>query len=130
MPLLPTRRTVIALAAIATGASIALLVAKARNWGETPLALVAGVLAGALAVLFLADAAFTAWQLRRKPISFERQMPSAFALGQPHGLVVTLAHEGTRPWAIELFDHVPPTMARGLLPAAWTLPAGSRLDVR
>src|SRR5246127_3224500 len=130
MPLLPTRRTVIALAAIATGASIALLVAKARNWGETPLALVAGVLAGALAVLFLADAAFTAWQLRRRPIVFERQMPSAFALGQPHTLVVTLAHEGTRPWAIELFDHVPATMTQRGRPAAVVLPAASKLDVR
>ena len=130
MPLLPTRRTVIALAAIATGASIALLVAKARNLGETPLALVAGGLAGALALLFLADAAITAWQLRRKPISFERQMPSAFALGQPHGLVVTLAHEGTRPWAIELFDHVPATMTQRLLPATVVLPAASKLDVR
>ena len=130
MRLLPTRRTVIALAAIATGASIALLVAKARNLGETPLALVAGGLAGALAVLFLADAAITAWQLRRKPISLERQMPSAFALGQPHGLVVTLAHEGTRPWAIELFDHVPATMTQRLLPATIVLPAASKLDVR
>ena len=70
--LLPTRRTVIALAAIASGASIALLVAKARDLGDTPLAWVAGGLAGALAVLFLADAAFTAWQLRRRPIAFER----------------------------------------------------------
>jgi len=130
MRLLPTRRTVIALAAIATGASIALLVAKARNLGETPLALVAGGLAGALAVLFLADAAISAWQLRRKPISLERQMPSAFALGQPHGLVVTLAHEGTRPWAIELFDHVPATMTQRLLPATVVLPAASKLDVR
>ena len=128
--LLPTRRTVIALAAIATGASIALLVAKARDLGATPLAWVAGGLAGTLAVLFLADAALSAWQLRRRPIAFERQMPSAFALGQPHGLVVTLAHEGTRPWAIELFDHVPPTMTQRLLPASVVLPAASRLDVR
>jgi uncharacterized protein (DUF58 family) len=128
--LMPTRRTVIALAAIATGASIALLVAKARDLGATPLALVAGGLAGALAVLFLADAAFTAWQLRRRPIVFERQMPSAFALGQPHALVVTLAHEGARPWAIELFDHVPATTTQRGLPASVVLPAASRLDVR
>ena len=128
--LMPTRRTVIALAAIAAGAAIALLVAKARDLGETHLALVAGGLAGALALLFVADAAFTAWQLRRHPISFERQMPSAFALGQPHGLVVTLSHEGTRPWDIELFDHVPATMTQRLLPASVVLPAASKLDVR
>ena len=128
--LMPTRRTVIALAAIAAGAAIALLAAKARDLGETHLALVAGGLAAALALLFLADAAVTAWQLRRKPIGFERQMPSAFALGQPHGLVVTLAHEGPRPWHFDLFDHVPATMTQRLLPAAVVLPAASKLDVR
>ncbi|MCK9688281.1 DUF58 domain-containing protein [Scleromatobacter humisilvae] len=128
--LMPTRRTVIALAAIATGAAIALLVAKARDLGATPIAPVAGGLAAGLALLFLADAAFAAWQLRRHPILFERQMPSAFALGQPHGLVVTLSHEGTRPWKLELFDHVPATMTQRLLPASVVLPAASRLDVR
>jgi uncharacterized protein (DUF58 family) len=117
-------------AAIATGAAIVELVAKARNLADTRIDLVGAALFGALCVLFLADAAFTAWQLRRHPIAFERQMPSAFALGQPHGLVVTLAHEGTRPWHLELFDHVPATMTQRLLPAAVTLPAASKLDVR
>ena len=127
---MPTQRTVIAVAAIATGSAIALLVAKARDLADTPIALIGGGLFGALCVLFLVDAAFTGWQLRRKPISFERQMPSAFALGQPHGLVVTLAHEGPRPWRLELFDHVAPTMTHRLLPAAVVLPAASKLDVR
>jgi uncharacterized protein (DUF58 family) len=127
---MPTRRTVVAVAAIATGAAAVELVAKAQNLPDTRIALVGAGLFGALCVLFLADAAFTAWQLRRRPIAFERQMPSAFALGQPHGLVVTLAHEGTRPWHLELFDHVPATMTQRLLPAAVTLPAASRLDVR
>ena len=57
-------------------------------------------------------------------------MPSAFALGQARALVVTLAHEGPRPWELELFDHVPATMTQRLLPAAVLLPAASRLDVR
>ena len=128
--LLPTRRTVIAVAAIATGSAIALLVAKARDIADAHLALVGGGLFGALCVLFLADAAFAAWQLRRHPIGFERQMPSAFALGQPHGLVVTLVHEGPRPWHLELFDHVPATMTQRLLPATVVLPPASKLDVR
>ena len=127
---MPTRRTVIAVAAIAAGSAIALLVAKARDLGGTHIALVGGGLFGALAALFLADAALTAWQLRRKPIAFERQMPSAFALGQPHGLVVALSHEGPSAWAIVLFDHVPATMTQRLLPAALVLPPASRLDVR
>ena len=127
---MPTRRAVIAVAAIATGSAIALLVAKARDIADAHLALVGGGLFGALCVLFLADAAFAAWQLRRHPIGFERQMPSAFALGQPHGLVVTLVHDGPRPWHLELFDHVPATMTQRLLPASVVLPAASKLDVR
>ena len=127
---MPTRRTAIAVAAIAAGATVAALIAKARDLADTRIALVGGGLFGVLCVLFLADAAFTAWQLRRHPIAFERQMPSAFALGQPHALVVTLAHEGPRAWHLELFDHVPATMTQRLLPAAVTLPAARRLDVR
>jgi uncharacterized protein (DUF58 family) len=127
---MPTRRTVIAVAAIATGSAVALLVAKARDIADAHLALVGGGLFGVLGALFLADAAFAAWQLRRHRIGFERQMPSAFALGQPHGLVVTLAHEGPWSWTLELFDHVPATMTQRLLPASVVLPAASRLDVR
>ena len=44
--------------------------------------------------------------------------------------MVTLAHEGPRPWRLELFDHVPATMTQRLLPAAVVLPAASKLDVR
>ena len=58
--------------------------------------------------------------------SFERQMPSAFIAGQPHGLVVTLIHEGPRPWHVDLFDHLPATMAQRLLPATVVLPAARR----
>ena len=128
--LLPTRRTVIAVAAIGLGAAVAEMVAKAGHLADSLVAPLAGALFGALCVAFLVDAAAAAWALRRRPIAFERQMPSAFALGQPHGLTVTLAHEGTHAWHVELFDHVPPTMTLRLLPAAVILPAANRLDVR
>ena len=128
--LMPTRRTVYAVAAIATGAAVALLVAKWRDLANLPVATIATDLVLALLVLFVADVVVTISHLRRHPIVFERQMPSAFALGQPHGLTVTLAHEGPRAWAIELFDHVPATMALRLLPARVELPAKSKLDVR
>ncbi|HEY9027291.1 MAG TPA: DUF58 domain-containing protein [Burkholderiaceae bacterium] len=128
--LLPTRRTVYAVAAIATAAAVALLVAKWRDLANVPIATVGTSLACALAALFAADVAITLSLLRRHPIVFERQMPSAFALGQPHGLTVTLAHEGARPWTLALFDHVPATMTQRLLPARVLLPARSRLDVR
>ena len=127
---MPTRRTVIAVAAMAAAASVAELVAKARDLADVRIAQVGGVLFGALCVLFAMDALVTWWQLRRHPIAFERQMPSAFALGQPHGLVVTLAHEGPRSWHLELFDHLPATMTQRLLPATVVLPPASKLDVR
>ena len=128
--LMPTRRTVYAVAAIATGAAVALLVAKWRDLANVPVATIGTELVGALLVLFVADVVVTVSHLRRHPIVFERQMPSAFALGQPHGLTVTLAHEGPRPWSLELFDHVPATMTLRLLPAHVVLPAKSKLDVR
>jgi uncharacterized protein (DUF58 family) len=128
--LLPTRRTVVIVAAIGLGAAVAELVAEARHLPDLLVARIAGGLFGALCLAFLADAAAAAWALRRRPIAFERQMPSAFALGQAHGLTVTLAHEGTHAWRIELFDHVPPTMTLRLLPARVILRAASRLDVR
>jgi len=128
--LMPTRRTVIAVAAIAFGSAVAELAAKARDLPDTRIAQVGLGVFALLCLLFLADAAFTAWQLRRRPIAFERQMPSAFALGQPHALVVTLAHEGRRAWRLELFDHVPATMTQRRLPAAVVLPSASKLDVR
>jgi uncharacterized protein (DUF58 family) len=128
--LMPTRRTVRAVAAMAVASAVAELVAKGRDLPDTRIAQVGGALVGVLCVLFVVDALATWWQLRRHPIAFERQMPSAFALGQPHGLVVTLAHEGPRPWHLELFDHVPATMTQRLLPATVVLRAASRLDVR
>ena len=128
--LMPTRRTVCAVAAIAIGTAVALLVTKWRGLADPQLALVGGGLFGVLVAVCVADAALTAFALRRHPIAFERQMPSAFALGQPHGLTVTLGHEGPHAWDIELFDHVPATMTQRLLPATVVLPAASRLDVR
>jgi uncharacterized protein (DUF58 family) len=127
---MPTRRTVHAVAAIATGTAVALLVTKWRDLPDPHLALVGGGLFGALVAVCVVDALLTALALRRHPIALERQMPSAFALGQPHGLTVTLAHEGAIAWDIELFDHVPATMTQRLLPATVVLPAASRLDVR
>ena len=128
--LLPTRRAVLAVAALAIVASVAELVAKGFDWTDKPIAQVGGTLAVALGVLFVADALVAWWQLRRHPIAFERQLPSGFALGQPHALVVTLAHDGPRDWQLALFDHVPATMTQRLLPATVVLPAASRLDVR
>ena len=128
--LLPTRRTVIAVAAIAIASAVAVLVMKWRGIEDFPVATIGTDLLGALAALLVVDVVLTLSALRRHPIAFERQMPSAFALGQPHALVVTLLHEGPRPWRLALFDHVPATMTQRLLPANVALPSASKLDVR
>ncbi len=128
--LLPSRRTVIAVALAGAVAAAAELVETARGGDGALVAAVAGGGAGALMLAFLVDVALSAWQLRRHPLSFERQLPAGLALGQPHGLVVTLAHDGPRAWRLTLFDHVPPTMRLRALPVDVALPARRALDVR
>jgi uncharacterized protein (DUF58 family) len=128
--LLPSRNTVLALALASTVAAVAELVATARGLPDTLVAAASAAVAGALVLAFVADVALSAWQLRRHPLSFERQLPAGLALGQPHGIVVTLAHEGPWAWRLALFDHVPPTMRLRELPAEVVLPARRRLDVR
>ena len=128
--LLPSRRTVIALALAGAVAAVAELAASARGLPDGLVAQVAGVAFGALLLAFVVDVAWSAWLLRRHPLAFERQLPSAFALGQPHGVVVTLVNEGAWPWRLQLFDHVPSTMTLRLLPADVAVPALGKLDVR
>ena len=128
--LMPTRRAVRAVTALAIVASVAELAAKGFHWTDRPIAQAGGALAAALVALFVVDALLAWWQLRRHPIAFKRQLPSGFALGQPHALVVTLSHDGPRAWNLELFDHLPATMTQRLLPATVVLPAASKLDVR
>ena len=103
---------------------------RARPAGRARRAVVAGIAFGTLLLAFIVDVAWSAWLLRRHPLAFERQLPSAFALGQPHGVVVTLVNEGARPWRLQLFDHVPSTMTLRLLPADVAVPARGKLDVR
>ena len=128
--LLPSRRTVIALALASAAAAVAELAVTARGLPDGLVARVAGVAFGALSLAFVVDVAWSAWLLRRHPLAFERQLPSAFALGQSHGVVVTLVNEGARPWHLQLFDHVPSTMTLRLLPADVVVPARGKLDVR
>ena len=128
--LLPSRRTVIALALAGAVAAVAELAVSTRGLPDGLVAQVAGVAFGALLLAFIVDVAWSAWLLRRHPLAFERQLPSAFALGQPHGVVVTLVNEGAWPWRLQLFDHVPSTMTLRLLPADVAVPARGKLDVR
>ena len=127
---LPTRACVLAVACLCAGATIAALVAHAAGGGEQVVARVVAALAGLLLAAFVGDVASSAWLLRRHPIGFERTLPNALAIGQPHLLLATLRHEGTTAWKLELFDHVPQTMRLRQLPLEVELPAGKQLDVR
>jgi uncharacterized protein (DUF58 family) len=127
--LLPSRLLAISAGGLAVLSAAALLAASAAGVPGTLVGAAAAV-AAVLAIAVGIDVVATALSLRRHPIAFERQLPNALALGQPHGLVVTLSHEGTRPWRIVLFDHAPATMRLRLLPARVVLPAAARLDVR
>jgi uncharacterized protein (DUF58 family) len=128
--LLPSRRLALVASGLAVLAAAALLAANASGQGATTVGAVAAAVAAVLVVAVGLDVILTAWSLRRHPIGLERQLPNALALGQPHNLVVTLSHEGRRPWRLVLFDHVPPTMQLRYLPADVVLPAAARLDVR
>jgi uncharacterized protein (DUF58 family) len=128
--LLPSRALAVAAGALAVLASVALLAANAAGVAPAVVGMATAALVVVLAAAVGIDVALTALALRRHPIAFERRLPNALALGQPHGLVVTLGHEGARPWRIVLFDHAPASMRLRHLPARVVLPAAAQLDVR
>jgi uncharacterized protein (DUF58 family) len=127
---LPSRPAVIAVAGLAVGAAVAAVAVHAAGGDDALVGRVAGALAGLLFAAFVADAAAAFWLLRRHPIAFERTLPNALAIGQPHAQLATLRHGGTHAWRVQLFDHVPQTMRLRQLPADLVLPAGKQVDVR
>jgi uncharacterized protein (DUF58 family) len=127
---LPSRRAVIAVAAVAVAATVAAVAVPAAGGDERLVGALAAGLAGVLLAAFLVDVAATAWLLRRHPIAFERTLPNALAIGQPHALLATLRHDGARAWRVQLFDHVPPTMRLRQLPAELVLPPARPVEVR
>jgi len=128
--MLPSRRTVVATAAMGLAAAVAEVAAHVRGVDDALVGRLAGGMFAALLLACALDALVSAWLLRRHPIAFTRQLPSAFALGQPHALPVALAHDGRRAWRLRLFDHAPDTMVLRQLPVDVRLPAASRLELR
>jgi uncharacterized protein (DUF58 family) len=128
--LLPSRRLALGAGALAALAAAALVGAYLGGVSD---AFVGWLAAGSVAVAVAAfgvDLAVTVRALRRHPLALERQLPNALALGQPRAIVVTLLHEGPRPWRLTLFDHAPATMRLRHLPADVVLPGAARVDVR
>ena len=120
---MPSRRAITALGAGAVGALVLLI-------AGVPIALVtttAGIWAGGLMVVGLADyiASVRAW--RKSPPRLKRRLPSAFALGARRPVELWIDVEGERSWQCDLYDHTDPTLLTDGLPLRLTLPAAQRV---
>ena len=123
---LPSLPATLALAAAATVSGLA----RWAGVDAQPVALVTGGLAAAGGLALLLDAALSWRALRRHPITLQRRLPHALAIGQPHAIGLSLSHEGPDRWQVELFDHVPDTFQCAALPLRLHLPAAGALDTR
>ncbi|HET7796157.1 MAG TPA: DUF58 domain-containing protein [Rhizobacter sp.] len=121
--LIPSRASVLVLAASAVASAMALAVGAPLAWVAQAAAVVA-----AMGVLwFVADLGLTLRAWRRHPLRTERALPDALALGVPRVLQLTLVNEGPLAWALDLFDEVDPRLDFDGLPQHLHLPAGTRL---
>ena len=124
--IIPSRNTVLALAAAATVCAIALAVGA-------PLANVALAAAAALG-LGVAWVAVDMWRTldawRRHPLHTVRALPDALALGVPRALQLTLVNDGPLAWGVDLFDEVDARLDFEGLPQHLQLPAGKKLELR
>ncbi len=104
---LPALPSTLAVSAVAALAVLALLLQTAG----LPLALVAGVTLGLLALL-LAAAVLDGWRTlrawRAAPITLTRRLPQALALGVPQQLTTLLHNPGPRAWQLRLHEHLDP----------------------
>ena len=102
LAILPTRRSVVVVAALAAGSAIALLAQVAAD--------VVAAASGIAATACVALAAVDVWASRRAwraaPLRWQRQLPPALAVGIRRVIEGNLVNEGTRRWRIALFDHI------------------------
>jgi uncharacterized protein (DUF58 family) len=124
IPLIPTRRLVLAFAALAAAAAVARLAGAAAG----PVALAGWAGAAALVLAFAVDVAVALARLRRHPVTVSRTLPHAFAIGVPHPVGLVLANEGPTAWRVSVYDHVPATFRADALPLALLLPATHTLQ--
>lgn len=123
--LLPTPRSVAALAVLAAAAAVALL-------AGAPLEVVAPAVLGLLALGLAAAAAdlWTAWRAwRAHPLVVTRTLPHALAVGVPKALTVGLSNPGSRAWTVSVYDGVDGTLATTGLPQTVTVPPGRHTDL-
>jgi uncharacterized protein (DUF58 family) len=125
MPI-PSRRSVQALALLAVLSVVALLC-------RAPLDIVASV---AIALL-LSGLAWTALDFSRSrkawragPLTVQRKLPRALALGVPTVVQLDITNAGATPWTVNVFDEVDPRFAFEGLPQTTTVPAGAVVHLR
>jgi uncharacterized protein (DUF58 family) len=125
VPVLPTRRTILAFTAAAGAAGLALAL-------QVPLATVAWLAAAwtLLAALVAAiDLARSAQAWRAAPLRWTRALPQALALGVSRDIAVSVHNEGAVTWRLQAFDGVDPDMHFEGLPEAMKVPARSTSSI-
>lgn len=125
MPLIPTRATIWALAALAGAAMVALAL-------QVPPAIVGRVSAGLLLaglVWAVIDIGRSSVAWRHTALQWQRRLPPALALGVQRTLACALVNEGPNTWQVELFDHVDPSIDFEGLPLQVVVPAQARTEV-
>lgn len=124
--IIPSRASVLVLAGAAMACAIALVLGVPLVHVIQASAVALGVgLAWVVADLWLT---LDAWH--QAPLTTQRALPDALALGVPRVLHLTLVNEGPQAWALTLFDEVDPRLGFEGLPQQVHSPAGKRVELR
>jgi uncharacterized protein (DUF58 family) len=124
--LIPTRRSIAALAVLSIGSAVALL-------AGAPLGLTAEVAAGLLVLATLAaciDLVHGLRTWRAAPLQVRRVLPHALALGVPRSVQLQLANDGPHTWRVAVFDEVDAKLSFDGLPQVVTVSAAQQAELR
>ncbi len=124
--IIPSRASVLVL----TGAAVACAIALVLGVPLVHMIQASAVALGAGVAWVVADLWLTLRAWRQAPLTTERALPDALALGVPRVLHLTLVNDGPHAWALTLFDEVDPRLGFEGLPQQVRSPAGKRLELR
>lgn len=108
----------------------ALLALRIAGLAVDDLALVALIAALAWLAVVLLDGWRAARAWRRHPLTLQRRLPAALALGVVREVTLTLSNPGPQAWRLRLHDHPDARLHHEGLPLAAQLPAASQLSLR
>ena len=120
--MLPSRGLIGLLAA--TGA--ALVVLRFTALAPSSIALTALGIAAAILALLVLDVRLSWAQWARAPLTLERRLPHAFAVGSSVGVQVSLANPGRRRWRGRYFELADPTLKIPAMPLRFAVSPGER----